>query len=108
MRVTSKPTPNAVEPARMKAAVAISILYALSCIGALLLALPWIQDLVGMERDPLGGIFAVVLALPWIFLLDEIGGAGVVAGVVAIIFSMLANLAIILGIGCLLQRRRAS
>ena len=96
MRETFTPTPNAADPGGMKVAVAIAILYAMLCICALLLALPATQDLIGMERDPLGGIFAVLLAMPWVLLFGRLGDA---AGVVAIILAMLLNLAIILGIG---------
>ncbi len=79
-------------------------IYALLCVGALLLIPANAAGWFGMTPDPLVGIYAIVFALPWSLASRWLGEIPL-PGIVMIGICMLLNIATLLAIGWLLDRR---
>lgn len=82
----------------MRGAKLAAALYVLLCV------LAW--GLVPLGDDGLSGIYVILLALPWSMALPLVDGLPVVAGWGLLVLGMAVNLALILGLGRLLERLR--
>lgn len=80
-------------------------MYVLACLAALFLIPASAHGWLGVEPDPLAGLFAYLLGLPWSVLLAQVANAGLVGNLVLVATAMALNLAIIFAIGRWLTRR---
>ena len=83
----------------------LALAYALLCLLALLVIPASIHGWFGIEKDPLGGVFAILLAMPWSMALGEFPTLGTAATVLLLLVGMSANVAILLGIARLIARK---
>lgn len=79
-------------------------IYVVLYLAALALLIVGTFGLFGQAEDPLAGVFLVPLGLPWNILLDRMGLAGPLAGVLA----PLLNIAIVWGLWRWARGRRAA
>ncbi|RVT94052.1 hypothetical protein [Sphingomonas crocodyli] len=86
----------------MRAARLIVLVYALLCIGALMLIPISASGWFG-QGDGLAGIYAILLAMPWSMMLARLAVSSPWIAVPLLVAGMAANGAIILGIARLLS-----
>lgn len=76
-------------------------LYVAAASLALVVAVVSTLGLFGVQRTPLGAVFAVMLAQPWLSLAPEIGADSFAAGLALICACLVLNAAILRLIGWL-------
>lgn len=90
----------------MRASCIVAGLYILLCAGALLLVPASAYGWLGVEPDPLSGVFAFVLALPWVMLATALTAPPMWLTLAIMVLGMAINVAIILAIGRWLARAK--
>jgi hypothetical protein len=81
--------------------------YALLCLIALWFVPASAYGWLGIERDPLAGVFALLLALPWSLLLSLMGDPGPWLALAVLAAGMAMNSWLLWRLQCWLQGRLA-
>jgi len=84
--------------------VSAAIIYALLCTLSLLLIPATGGGWLGLQPDAFVAIYAVALSLPWVMILPDMAILGSYSAIATILVGMVANLALLLGLGRWLGR----
>jgi hypothetical protein len=85
----------------------LTVAYALCCVVALWFIPASANGWLGIERDPLAGVFALLFALPWTLLLRLMGDTGPWLAVAVLAAGMAVNVWLLWRLQRWWQRRRA-